>query len=237
VQAKFLHSGFTASGKVVRVPDHGHDIDLDVEMTDARIEDLLALGVKTDPPVLTGPVELQTKLSLPPGPGDVANRLGLAGTFKIHGALFSNEKIQGRIDSLSLRSRGEPKLAQEHAETGIRSELAGDFRLSQGVFTFSHLQFLVPGAHADVAGQYSVDGNDFDFHGTLRLDARLSQMTTGWKSILLKPVDPFFTKNGAGTEIPFRVSGTRSEPHFGLDSRHDKSAPAGEQASGNPKSR
>jgi hypothetical protein len=42
-------------------------------------------------------------------------------------------------------------------------------------------------------------------------------MTTGWKSLLLKPIDPFFSKDGAGTEIPIRITGTQSEPHFGLD--------------------
>ena len=52
----------------------------------------------------------------------------------------------------------------------------------------------------------------------------LSQMMTGWKSILLKPVDPFFSKHGAGTEVPFKVTGTRSEPHFGLDFGHKKQA-------------
>jgi hypothetical protein len=52
----------------------------------------------------------------------------------------------------------------------------------------------------------------------------VSQMVTGWKSLLLKPVDPFFAKNGAGTEVPIQVTGTRSEPHFGLDFGHkDKS--------------
>ena len=45
-------------------------------------------------------------------------------------------------------------------------------------------------------------------------------MTTGWNSILLKPVVPFFAKNGAGTEVPFKVTGTKSEPHFGLDFGH-----------------
>jgi len=88
------------------------------------------------------------------------------------------------------------------------------------VLSFSSLHFLIPGTHADMTGQYSLDGSLFDFHGTLKLDAKLSQMMTGWKSILLKPVDPFFHKNGAGTEVPFKVTGTRSEPHFGLDFGH-----------------
>jgi hypothetical protein len=218
VKARFLHSSLTAQGKVVRVQNPpGHDIELNVVLDRARIEDLLQLGVKTDPPVMSGVVQMKTKMSLEPGPADVANRLKLDGTFKIPAGLFSNQKIQDRIDSLSLRSQGQPRLAQEHAEVGVPSEIDGSFDLADGLFTFPLLQFSVPGTHASVAGQYSLDGDTFDFHGKLRLDAKLSQMMTGWKSVLLKPVDPFFSKHGAGTEVPFKVTGTRSEPHFGLD--------------------
>lgn len=218
VRARFLHSSFTARGKVIRTRNpKGHDIELSIVMDHARVEDLLQLGVKTDPPILSGPVTMQAKLSIPPGAENVANRLKLDGTFKIAAGLFSNEKIQEKIDALSLRSRGEPKEAQEHAEVGVPSEIGGVFRLDEGLFTFSLLHFAIPGTHADVAGQYSLNGDIFEFHGTAKLDAKLSQMMTGWKSVLLKPVDPFFSKHGAGTELPFKVTGTRSEPKFGLD--------------------
>jgi hypothetical protein len=223
VKARFLHSSLTANGKVIRVNDPpGRDIELDVVADHARVEDMLRLGIKTDPPVLTGPLAMKVKLSLLPGPADVVNRLKLDGTFKVSGGLFSNKKVQDRIDSLSLRSRGEPKQADEHAEVGVPSDLDGTFRLNTGLMTFPALQFSVPGTHADVTGQYSLDGNTFDFHGKLRLDAKLSQMTTGWKSKLLKAVDPIFNKNGAGTEVPFEVSGTREEPRFGVDLGHVK---------------
>ena len=225
VKARFLHSSFTANGKVVRVSNPpGRDIELDVIMNHARIEDLLQLGVKTDPPVLRGDIQMKTRLSLFPGQQDIAHRLRLDGTFRIPEALFSNQKIQDRIDSLSLRSQGEPKLAAEHDEVGIPAELSGSFKLIDGLFQFPALRFDVPGTQADVTGQYSLDGQVFDFHGKLRLQAKLSQMMTGWKSILLKPVDPFFSKHGAGTEVPFKVTGTRSEPRFGLDFRHKRQA-------------
>jgi hypothetical protein len=49
-----LHSSFTANGKVVRMKNaHGHDIELNVVLGHANIEDLLKLGVKTDPPIMT----------------------------------------------------------------------------------------------------------------------------------------------------------------------------------------
>jgi hypothetical protein len=99
--------------------------------------------------------------------------------------------------------------------------MKGTFRLSEGVISFSQLQYQMPGTQVDLTGTYSLDGNQFDFLGKVRADAKLSQMFRGWKSILLKPADPFFSKNGAGTEIPIKITGTESEPHFGVDF-HDK---------------
>lgn len=217
VNARVLQSSFTASGKIVRVIGKGHDIELNVVLGHATIQDLLKLGVKTDPPIMTGVVKMNTKLSLPPGEPEVAQRLKLNGRFRIPDARFTNNKVQDRIDSLSLRSQGQAKLASQQPDITIPSDLKGKFVLDQGKLSFSSLQFVVPGTHADVTGQYTLDGKVFDFHGILRLDAKISQMTTGWKSILLKPVDPFFKKHGAGAEIPFKITGTNDEPHFGLD--------------------
>jgi hypothetical protein len=221
VNATFLHTSFSASGSVVRVSTpHGHDIELDIVLRGARIEDLLDLGVRTDPPIMTGAVEMKTRLSLPPGDANVADRLKLAGSFHVPRSHFTNEKVQSKLDYLSLVSQGKPKAAREHPEENVPTDLQGDFSLKDGLLSFSFLHFLIPGTHVDMTGVYSLDGQTFDFHGKAKLDAKLSQMTTGWKSVLLKPVDPFFRKDGAGTEVPIRITGTQSEPHFGLDFGH-----------------
>lgn len=228
VRASFLHTSFTADGSIVRVnkpSGHGHDIELNVVLNRALIEDLLKLGVHTDPPIMTGPVEMSTQMSLPPGEATVADRLKLTGTFHVPDGHFTNEKVQKKLDSLSLRSRGKPKQARENPDEQVAVDLQGAFGLKDGVLSFSFLHFLIPGTHVDMAGNYSLDGQQFDFRGTARLDAKVSQMVTGWKSILLKPVDPFFSKNGAGTEVPIRVTGTQSEPHFGLDLGRKKDSP------------
>jgi hypothetical protein len=230
VNARVLNSSFTASGRIVRQKNpNGHDIELHVVLGHANIQDLLTLGVKTDPPVMSGRVGMTTQLSLPPGAGDISDRLSLRGKFHISNGVFSNEKVQHRVDALSMRGSGNPKLVSHTSDFNVPSELRGAFTLRRGFLTFSSLQFQVPGTLADLSGVYSLDGNTFDFHGLLKMDAKLSQTTTGWKSILLKPIDPFFHKNGAGTELPFKITGTRSEPHFGLDFGH-KPAPS----SGNP---
>ena len=226
VNATFLKSSFTASGSVVRVnAPRGHDIELNVVLVHAQIEDLLKLGVRTDPPIMNGPVEMKTRLSLAPGDASVADRLKLVGTFHVPSGHFTNEKVQGRLDSLSLRSQGKVKQAREHDVENVPVDLQGVFTLSDGSLSFSYLHFLIPGTHVDMTGAYSLDGQTFDFRGKARLDAKVSQMTTGWKSILLKPVDPFFNKKGAGTEVPIKITGTESAPHFGLDFGH-KDEPA-----------
>lgn len=218
VKATLLTTSFTATGFVIRSADpKGHHIDLDVNLPDGKIEDLLHLAVRTDPPVMTGTVHLQTKLDLPAGEGDVAQRLYLKGKFQVTGVHFSNDKIQSRVDALSMRSQGKPKLAKDNIPDNVKSEMGGDFVLKNSVLGLPNLLFEMPGTRVDLGGTYSLDGNEFDFQGRARFDARLSQMVGGWKSLFLKPVDPFFSKHGAGVEVPIKITGTKSEPHFGLN--------------------
>lgn len=215
-----LHSSIVAKGSVLRVKNpQGHRILLDVAVGRARIEDLLTLGVRTEPPVMTGKAELSTRFDLPAGDADVSDRIRLAGHFRVSGAHLTNEKVQSKLDALSMRSLGRPKEAKGDVPD-VLSETFGKFSLaSGGLLSFSRLHFEIPGTEINLTGKYSLDGNQFDFHGKARMNARLSHMVTGWRSVLLKPVDPFFSKHGAGTEVPVKITGTKSEPRFGLDFR------------------
>ena len=50
------------------------------------------------------------------------------------------------------------------------------------------------------------------------MKAKLSQTVTGAKSFFLRAVDPFFKgKDGKGTSLPIKVTGTKDHPSFGLD--------------------
>ncbi|MFY9742890.1 MAG: AsmA-like C-terminal region-containing protein [Candidatus Sulfotelmatobacter sp.] len=221
VNASFLQSSLTARGSVVRErTPHGHDIELDVVLDRARIQDLLRLGVRTEPPVMTGAVGMNTRLSIPPGNASVTDRLKLKGTFHVSDGHFANQKVQDKLDTISLISQGKPKEVHEHLQETIPTDLRGVFTLQDGLLSFSLLHFVIPGTRIDMTGVYTLDGQTFDFHGKVKLQATLSQMTTGWKSILLRPLDPFFRKDGAGTELPIKISGVESEPHFGLDFGH-----------------
>ena len=226
VKAKIIDTPLVASGYVVRLKEPaGHRIVLDVAIAQGKIQDLLKLAVRTDPPIMTGTVRLNSKFDLQPGTASVSDRLNLAGRFRIVQGHFANEKIQRKIDALSMRTRGKMALLRKNIIDNVDSDLRGVFHLQNGVMHFSELQFEIPGTRVDLTGEYSLDGKLFDFHGRARLDAKLSQMVTGWKRILLTPADPFFSKHGAGTELPVRISGTESEPHFGLDFHHKDQRP------------
>ncbi len=231
VQAQLAHSRFTVTGSIVKVPgtpggQHGHNITLDVVMNSARIEDFLKLAVHTDPPVMNGNLHMSAKLDIPPGDVPVPQKIQLNGNFDVTQASFNSDKIQGKINLLSRLGQGHPKNPDLHVnppqpEANAPAEVKGDFALADGRMDFSTLEFGVPGARIDMTGTYTLDGSKFDFHGQAKLDAHPSQMTTGLKSALLKLADPFFAKEGYGTVVPIEVSGTKSDPHFGLDFGHD----------------
>jgi hypothetical protein len=230
VKAQFLHSFLVAQGDVVRVPvdvergaagHSGRRVQVDVVMDQARIEDLLRLAVRTDPPVMSGQVRLHTSLDLRPGAEDVAHRLRLQGNFAIVDARFISDKIQNRIDELSLRSQGQVELATQQARDNkrelVRSQMQGDFSLAGAALSLSNLHYDIPGARIRLAGIYTLDGAKFNFAGTADMQATVSRMVGGWRGLLLMPFDRAFQKNGAGAEVPFKINGTRSDPQFGLD--------------------
>jgi hypothetical protein len=94
----------------------------------------------------------------------------------------------------------------------------GTFSLNEGALQFSNLAYFIPGAQVNLDGIYSLDGQQFDFHGKVLTDVSLSQMVDSrLLSFILKAASPFFRRKGGGAEIPVWISGTRSEPKFGLD--------------------
>jgi hypothetical protein len=214
VEARLGSSPIVATGGVVeREGEDDRTVVLDVVMAGARIEDVLRLAVKSRVPPLTGGLNLKTKFLLPPGDGDEMERLQLDGSFEIAKARFRTGDVQEKVDALSHKARdadGEPDR--------IASDFTGRFVMRAGVISFSKVTFTVPGARVEVNGRYTVRTEALDFRGTVRLQAKLSQMTTGIKSFLLKLVDPLVRRKGV-TVIPVTIRGTAGEPRFGVDVR------------------
>ena len=219
VTARLLNTVIVAQGGVVKPQDKdkkGKEITLDVTVDKGRIEDLLRLAVKTERPPLTGAINFKTKFDLPSGAGDVSDRLNLNGRFDVEQAQFTSPEVTAKIETLSRKAQGQP----ENKDAGSSvSELKGDFVLDNGVISFRGLTFTVTGAQVALDGKYGLNKEDLDFHGKLRMQAKISQTTTGVKSLVLKVVDPFFRKDGQ-TELPIKITGQRDHPSFGLDLGH-----------------
>ena len=176
----------------------------------------MRLAVKSDKPPMTGAIKFHTMFNLPPGKGDLSDRLNLNGKFDVAQGQFTSPEVTGKIETLSRKAQGRPE--SEDAGSSI-SALRSSFVLDNGVIAFRGLTFSVTGAEVALNGKYALEKEDLDFHGKLRMEAKLSQTMTGAKSFLLKAFDPFFRKNGH-TELPIKITGTRAHPSFGLDLRH-----------------
>ncbi len=203
IDGSFLNTSLVAKGAVVGTPGKkGRTVTLDVTMDKARIEDVLLLAVKAQKP-MTGALRLKTKLVLPPGERDVVEKLHLDGEFAIDDGGFTNPDVQKKINELSHRGSAKPL---EGERQKVTSDFTGRFALNDGVLALPNVTFDVPGAAVQLNGQYALQPETLDFHGNLYMDAKVSQMTTGFKSALLKIIDPLFRKEGR-TVIPNQGSG------------------------------
>ena len=192
----------------------GHDVDLGLEIQQGRIEDLLSLVLDTPKPAMIGDVSVKTRLKLPPGKTRVRNRLSVTGTFGLAGARFSDPGVQQKLHDLSRRSQGKDA---DETIARVLSNLKGRLDLGKGSARFRALTFDVPGAKIALDGAYDLGTGGLDFHGTLRMQASLSQAVGGFKSIFIRPFDAIFRKDGAGAVIPIKITGTRQSPAFGVE--------------------
>jgi hypothetical protein len=216
VEARLGNSPITVTGEIVGIPgERGRLIALDATSYNARTEDLLGLAVKGETP-LKGSIKLHVKINLPPEPPgqDILDHLVLNGQFGLGQTHFTDADVQKKLDSLSRAAQGQPT---NEEIANVISNLRGEFLVERGVVRLREIEFDVPGASVQLGGFYGMKSADIDFHGHLFIDVKLSQTTTGVKSVVLKMVDPFFKQVGGGSSIPIKITGNRSNPHFGLD--------------------
>jgi len=219
VRAVLGQSVIVANGGVIAVPGKGHQITLDVSTPKARIEDILQLAINSDKPFLRGPVLINAKLTLPPGKVNVLNKLGLTGSFALTDARWSSSEMREKLESFSRKAQGQPE--DQDAGSAV-TNLEGSFVLRDSVIHFSELSFSVPGARVELAGTYEIETQKLDLQGHLKMQAKLSQTMTGAKSFFMKAIDPLFSKNGAGTELPITITGTQENPVFAVTAFHKK---------------
>ncbi len=226
VDANLGNSEFVCEGSVSHVPgSEGKTISLTATTTQARMEDILKLVLGGAKAMIKGGVDFKSKILIPQGKEPVIDKLQLDGRFALASAIFTSPKVEHALTTLSLRARGVDKKAEQekgYKPKNVASNLDGIFKLKNGVASFSRCSFTVPGATIDLTGKFNLRTDRIDMNGLFRMEATLSDTQSGFKSLLLKSLDPFFKKDGAGFQIPITITGTRDKPVIGASVFHHK---------------
>jgi hypothetical protein len=193
------------------------DTNVDLAVDKGRAQDLLHPFLKERAPI-TGPVWLKAHAHLAPADhgAKFLQRLAVDGRFDVPDQRITNRSNAQKLTEFSQRAQGE-KTAKDDKDKGTESAQAdvvslveGPVTIGDGVARTNRLTFEIPGATANLHGSYDFRDGKVHLLGALRMESDISHAETGFKSLLLKPLIPFFKKKKAGAVVPVAVTG---EPH------------------------
>ena len=207
--SKFDVRGLVEGTKGVK----GKRVVVNVKSNSASLGELLRFVSKAEP-AAEGVLIIDAAMDLPQGKESVLERVALEGSVRAERVKFTKDVVQDKIDDLSRKAQGRPT---DKTIDEVASQMAAKFALDNGVFRYQGLSFQIQGATVQLAGTHSLRSKAVDLSGVALLDATVSQTQTGYKSWLLKPFDPLFKTNGAGTKLVITVAGTQDQPKIGLD--------------------
>ena len=216
VDGRWGHTTVTGKGRIEGTPGRkGKIASFDFVVRGGRIDDVLYLFVRSPQAPLAGPTTFEARVTIPPGKKKFVEKVVLEGQFEITSAQFTSPKTQNSVDKLSSQARGQKDVESPEA---VVSGLNGHVLLTGGVAHFSSIVMDVPGARARMHGTYGLENQRVSLHGMLFLDVKLSQATSGIKSFLLKPLEPFLKKNRRrGAKMPVGITGAYSHPSYHTD--------------------
>jgi hypothetical protein len=222
VSAGFLKTQVLAKGKIaVQTGEDGKTASVDFIVPEGRIQDVLGLFVHEAKAPLNGTTSFRAHVVIPSEQLPFVKKVRLTGDFGIAQGQFAKGSTQASVNDFSERARGEkPKEGDpptDPEEDRVISDIAGHVELRNATATFTNLSFVVPGASARMQGTYNLENKKVDLHGTLKTEAELSHMSSGFKSVLLKPFNTFFERKHVGAVVPVHLIGTYENPQPGLD--------------------
>jgi hypothetical protein len=223
-----LHTGATvvhAGGAVVGSPKVA-DLQFDVEK--GRAQDLLRPFLHGPVPI-TGVVWLKSRAHVAPGrPGErFLQRLTVDGGLDVPAERLTNLETEKSLTAFSARAQGAASGKGDAGDPDTAgadaiSSLQGQVTVLNGILSTRRLTFRVPGAAADLHGTFVFHTGAAHLTGQLKMDADISHAATGFKSVLLKPLAPFFKKKHAGAVVPIAVTGIANKYQISQDMLHTK---------------
>jgi len=218
VDALLVRTKIIAHGSIAgKTGQKGKTTSIDLAIDRGRIQDVLRLfSTETHPP-MDGVANFRAQITVPPLGQPFLREVMAHADFQVDEGTFEKPSTQANVNKLSERARGVESDGKAPSRNVIAS-LKGHVVLRAGTAHFTEVSFNVPGADARMFGTFNLLNDHIDFHGKLRTDVKFSKtLGGGIKSVLLKPLDPFFKKKPTGAVIPVYMNGTYDYPHFGID--------------------
>jgi AsmA-like C-terminal region len=222
VDAKTAATTIHVEGSIAGSPK---TIDVDLAVLGGRAQDVLRPFLKHEVPV-AGTVWLHSHAHVD-GPGDgkgFLEHLKVDGNFVLPAEKLTNKATEQKLSGFSQRETGvkdskpDANSSAATAEIGasnsagdVFSSLNGHAQIRNGVVSTQRITFLIPGAGVDLSGTFNLRDGAVHLEGNLRMQANISHATTGFKSIILKPLIPFFKKKQAGAVVPIAIRGKPGE--------------------------
>jgi hypothetical protein len=183
--------------------------ELDIAVKGGRAQDLLRPFLHDAVPI-SGGVSLHSHVRLEPAKNGAKflKRLRVDGSFDVPEERLTNRATEEKLSAFSRRAQGIEQ-TESDADSGsdVVSSLRGDLKIRDGILTTQRIAFQMPGAEADVNGSWNLRDKNVRMTGNVRMESDISHVTTGFKSMLLKPLVPFFKRKHAGAVIPIAITG------------------------------
>lgn len=185
-------------------------VNVDLSVVHGRAQDILRPFVPREPPIV-GAVQLHGHALLAPAQNKATffERLRVRGAFDVPAERLTSAAAEQKLSAFSNRARGlKPAKSEASDPPDVLSGLGGGVSIRDGIAHFERLHFHMPGASVDLHGTFSLVDHSVHLLGDLRMDSDISHATTGFMSLLLKPLAPFFRKNNAGAVVPIAITGS-----------------------------
>ena len=216
VEGSFGRTSFVMHGTAIKdEAAQSFRLDLQLSAPSARMEDVLALATHAAPPLMRGALALSGRLQMRAGTESVSRKLSLGdGRFRLLGATLTDPGAKQTMDELSERAQGNPKDANPEDAAAVSAAAHGAVRLGNEVLHVSAVQVTAPGARATLHGTYWLATTRYSMDGEVHTEAKLSHMTRGLKSLLLKPFNGLLGhSHTGGANLPLHIRGEGNTVH------------------------
>ena len=220
VEVKSGATTIAANGGVVGNPKI---TNLDLAIANGRAEDVLRPFVHGEPPI-AGSLWLKGHAFVGPTEKGVGflQRLRVDGVFDVPSERVTNGATEKTLSDFSRRAQKNKDDSPLGEKADVLSAVKGPAQIRNGIASSPHLTFEVAGARATLQGTFNFHDETVHLTGNLAMQSGASHAVTGFKSVLLKPLDPFLKKRHAGAVIPIAVIGGPGHYKVTQDFSHAK---------------